>query len=175
MMEKWKREWSTEDGEDFCRYFSSTFRERFSVWSEGQDILSPSTNNGPEAFNGEIKRQHTLRERQPVGQFLVLSLNMVPHWSRDCETRTAFARSPTISLSLHTKAFQWTNGNKVLLTEDDACKTIYIPAGTSTELATFSKITSLWLRKVSATATRLNSTPSTGSRFGWYPMSAPVM
>ncbi|XP_043210565.1 uncharacterized protein LOC122375318 [Amphibalanus amphitrite] len=134
MLEKWRRQWPTEDGERFCRYFSTTYLQRFSVWSEGHDVASPSTNNGLEAFNGEIKKQHTMRERLPVGQFLVLSLTMVRHWSRDCGTRRVFSESLAISLDLHTRGFQWTNSGKSLVSEEDGLKKIYIPAGSDTQI-----------------------------------------
>jgi len=38
-------------------------------WFEGAAVVFPSANNGLEATNAVIKREHTLRERLPVGNF----------------------------------------------------------------------------------------------------------
>ena len=62
---------------NFLDYFKEQWlKENFS-WYEGAAPEGPSTNNGIEGTNAVIKRNYTLRERLPVGQFLRTLSDMV--------------------------------------------------------------------------------------------------
>ena len=71
----------------------------------------PATNNGVEATNAVIKKQYTLKERLPVGQFLHTVADILRNWSESRSPANInckhFATVPTISLSEWTRAYQW--------------------------------------------------------------------
>ena len=54
----------------FAEYFEEQWVAKNSKWYEGAGVGLSSTNNGLESLNGRIKREHTLRERLLLGQFL---------------------------------------------------------------------------------------------------------
>ena len=72
-------------------------------WYEGAAPRFPSTNNGPESINAQIKRDGTLRQRLPLRDFFNCIFKIVKNWSVDRDPASpnfkAFAATP----SLHTK------------------------------------------------------------------------
>ena len=86
-----------------------------------QPVLGPSTNNAIEATNAHIKRQHTLRERLPVGQFLTLLFDILRDWSSRRNPKSTnyipFTKTPPITLKLWTQAYQWAILNKAVIEE----------------------------------------------------------
>jgi len=91
-------------------------------WYDGYAPGFPSTNNGIEATNAVIKREHTSRERAPVVQFLNSLLELVKKWS---EVRSPlsvncipFHNIPSISLSLWTAAYRWAMLKRKILEEE---------------------------------------------------------
>lgn len=70
-----------------------------------------------------IKKENTLRERLPVGQFLNCMADMVEKWShrRDLSSVNClpFAEKPVVSLKQWTDAFQWAARNSAVLQRDD--------------------------------------------------------
>ncbi|XP_055307521.1 uncharacterized protein LOC129571717 [Sitodiplosis mosellana] len=63
--EKWKRLES-----EFIEYFRKQWLGDLNNWFEGAAEYTPSTNNGVESHNANIKRKVTLRRRLPLNQFL---------------------------------------------------------------------------------------------------------
>ena len=80
--EKWS---SVKDAkvQDFVRYFQSNWLMKNNLWYLGAATGYPLPNNGLEATNSTIKREHTLRQRLPVGQFLRKVQQLVGKWSKD--------------------------------------------------------------------------------------------
>ena len=79
----------------------------------------PSTNNDAEGTNAVIKRNHIIKERLPVGQFLHNVVDLVRKWSserRDPSTLncTAFADEVTMFLKEWTEAYQWASQSQIL-------------------------------------------------------------
>ena len=77
------------------------------TWYEGVAERMPSTNNGLESFNNVIKKEETLRERMPVGQFVSQCLVSASRWSKQYSFDKSIATKPTISLEDWTSAYQW--------------------------------------------------------------------
>ena len=69
----------------------------------------PSTNNGLESTNAQIKKSHTFGERMPMNLFLSCMLKMVEEWSikRNPTDNNfiEFAETPAIDLSTWTEGF----------------------------------------------------------------------
>ena len=89
----------------------------------------PSTNNGLEVTNAVIKRNHTFRERLPVGQFLVKVLQIVAGRSEarnpsstNCKN---FLDQKLIKFSEWTSGFQWAMENKKVLECKHGSYTLY--------------------------------------------------
>lgn len=56
---------------EFISYFKKQWLNSLCNWFEGCANYTPSTNNGVESHNANIKRKITLRKRLPLNQFLV--------------------------------------------------------------------------------------------------------
>lgn len=130
-LEKWS---GTDDDQvkEFIHYFNSQWLEKNSKWYEGIAVGYPSTNNGLEATNSVIKKEYTLRERLPVGQFLHNILELLVRWSKERNPESPnfkkFCEVPTISLQQWTCAYQWAMLNKKVLqenSEEDGSKVFY--------------------------------------------------
>ena len=78
----------------FLDHFKKEWVDKNSGWYEGfTEGRSPSTDNGLESVNGVIKKNHTLRERMSVSQYLTNAVNMIRNWSLDRE-ETARCEKP---------------------------------------------------------------------------------
>ena len=108
---KWES--SDKDGvASFLEYFQGSWLQRNYTWFEGYAPGFPSTNNGLEALNMIIKRQHTFRERHDLGRFLsIVEQDIVLTWSRDRDDsqagHTEVASQPMRTLACWTSAYQW--------------------------------------------------------------------
>lgn len=71
----------------------------------------PAGHTALESFNFVIKECGTFRKRFPIGQFLSVASEMVAGWSAEYMTSKAFVSTPSISLSLWTKSYQWVIAN----------------------------------------------------------------
>jgi hypothetical protein len=115
---KWKK-YSDPRVVDFLTYFREQWIEKNENWFEGAAPGYPSTNNGLESTNSAVKREHTFRERLPLGQFLCVVTEMVEKWSnrRDPSSINCveFAETPSISLKNWTAAYQWALSNVPVL------------------------------------------------------------
>ena len=68
----------------FLDHFKKEWIDKNNGWYEGfTDGYIPSTDNGLESVNGVIKRNHTLRERMTVPQYLTNAFKMIKDWSKD--------------------------------------------------------------------------------------------
>jgi hypothetical protein len=107
------KEWQDKDGvASFLEYFQGSWLQRNHTWFEGYAPGFPSTNNGLEALNMIIKRQHTFRERHDLGRFLsIVEQDIVLTWSRDRDDskagHTEVASEPLRTLACWTAAYQW--------------------------------------------------------------------
>lgn len=154
-LKKW--EMTDEDGiKDFIDYFRSQWLHKNFNWYEGISVGYPSTNNGIEATNAIIKKQHTLRERLPVGQFLNSVLSLLVTWSKERDPQSPnfkmFSDVPSISLQQWTLAYHWAVSNKKVLQENNGsdCITFYTCSKTNNQpltieqLATFKQKNGKW-------------------------------
>lgn len=82
-------------------------------WYESYLLNNPSANNGLVATNLNIKKQHTLRKRLPLAQFLTAACDIISRWSKARDPISvnvkAFAVKPTIDHSLQQAAYTWLN------------------------------------------------------------------
>lgn len=66
---------------DLTAYFKKEWITSRKNWHEGYRHKTPSTNNGQESHNKNIKDEHTLRERLDLSQFRVILFSMIEQWS----------------------------------------------------------------------------------------------
>ena len=108
-------------------YFDKEWQKKYPNWYEGAAENYPSTNNALEATNGVIKKEHTLRERLPVGQFLNCMAEMVKKWSeaRDSSSINCvlFAETKSVSLKMWTSAYHWALSTSPMLQHDEESRT----------------------------------------------------
>lgn len=100
-VEKWKHEY-----EDFCSYFADTWLIKHPGWYNGFLHKCPSTNNGVEGFNSNLKRNHTYRELMPLGAFNVEMFRILKSKSLKYETRD-IPKQITIDTFLWIAAINW--------------------------------------------------------------------
>jgi hypothetical protein len=83
IVEKFKTKWFKY--EEFLNYFDNEWVQQNSLWFEGAtfNLSMPSHNNGLEAENLVMKRDHTLRSRLPLDQYLSNATHMLKNWSID--------------------------------------------------------------------------------------------
>jgi len=98
------KKWSTNEAVKlFLSYFEEQYLKKRNSWYEEAAPRFPSTNNGPESINAQIKRDGTLRQRLPLRDFFNCIFKIVKNWSVDRDPASpnfkAFAATP----SLHTK------------------------------------------------------------------------
>jgi len=97
------------------------------LWFERAAVDYPSSNNGLEATNGVIKRDHTLQTRLPVGQFLQSGSKLLEKWSYARNPASVncipFAAVRSHSLAHWTAAYQWAAKNSKVLQVDDEGRT----------------------------------------------------
>ncbi|OXA39961.1 Glycerol-3-phosphate dehydrogenase [NAD(P)+] [Folsomia candida] len=110
------KKWKTGDTKDFYDYFETEYLNQRNGWYEGYAPGYPCTNNGPEAINATIKNENTFRKRLPLGELFVTLKKIVSGWSLDRNPVSLdckiFATSPTYSLQLQTKSFNWSIDKK---------------------------------------------------------------
>lgn len=114
-LEKWKSIEGYEQIKIFIKYFNSEWIEKNSNWYEGIAIGYPSTNNGLESISASLKKEHTLREKLPVKQFLNNVVELLSKWSLNCKK---FSEVKTISLKEWTSGYEWVLKNKNVLRKD---------------------------------------------------------
>ena len=69
------------EASDFVQYFKKQWVEgALCNWFEGVSIY-PSTNNGLECCNMELKKTHTLRRRLSFDKFVLKAVDVVRHWT----------------------------------------------------------------------------------------------
>ena len=78
-LNKWRKKKNSRTS-DFLKYSEKEWLLKYSNWYERASPGHPSTNNGVESTNAAIKKENTLRERLPVGQFLTCMAEMVEMW-----------------------------------------------------------------------------------------------
>lgn len=117
-IQKWEKS-RDENVKHYLDYFRERWLQKNSGWFEGFATSFPSTNNGIEATNSVIKRDHTLRERLPVGPFLNNVVTLVKGWSekRDAGSvnATIFHITPSLTLRQWTEGYQWALSNQKVL------------------------------------------------------------
>lgn len=94
-----------------------------SNWFEGAASGYPSTNNGIESTNSIIKKEHTLRDRLPVSQFLNKLNDLLIKWSMDrnpeLQSYKNFSVKPTVTLKEWTESYHWALQNKKIIKADN--------------------------------------------------------
>ena len=104
---------------DLVSYIQSQWLNKHREWYEGAAYGYPSTNNGLEATNAWIKKQHTFGERYPVGQFLNNIIELITKWSKNrdpqCINCIHFILEPAIPLQLWTTAYHWALESRTVL------------------------------------------------------------
>jgi len=118
-LEKWAND---SELQPFLQYFKTQWLIHLPNWYEGASPGNPSTNNSLEATNGTIKKEHTIRERLPLAQFLNVAVaKILPSWSteRDISNLNCkrFAEVPSKTLNLWTKAYQWAISDVTVLSD----------------------------------------------------------
>lgn len=82
---------------DFIDYFRKQWLGDLNNWFEGAAEYTPSTNNGVESHNANIKRKVTLRKRLPLNQFLDSMKNLTETCSQQfTKNQRQIATVPTI-------------------------------------------------------------------------------
>lgn len=113
----------------FLAYFRAQWVVKNNAWFEGAAPGQPSTNNGIEATNAVIKREHTFRERLPIGHFLHSAIELVEKWSMtrnpDFINCIKYAISRVPALKDYTTAYQWATANHKVIQCDDDEQTYY--------------------------------------------------
>lgn len=98
--------WQTSEP-DFVQYFKKEWVNKNPNWFACANLKAPNTNNATEGTNLTLKRDHTLRERQPMTQFSETFIQMIRYksemYARETEPKV-FNTSPII------KKEDWTNG-----------------------------------------------------------------
>ncbi|CAF0968322.1 unnamed protein product [Brachionus calyciflorus] len=84
-------------------------------WYEGFSVNIPSTDNGLESINGEIKLIHTLRTRLSVNAFLSNLENMLRHWSKYTLKEKIFVGSVSFSQQSWKLASSFLNSGNALI------------------------------------------------------------
>ena len=83
--------------------------EKNNGWFEGAAPGFPSTNNGLESINAQIKREGTFRERLPLGAFFQCIFKILTDWTRDRDPASAnfkpFASSPSVGHQLQSEGY----------------------------------------------------------------------
>lgn len=121
---------------EFIDYMNKIWFTTHSTWFEGAADRLPSTNNGLESFNNVIKREETLRERMPVGQFSNQCLISVSRWSKQYGMDKKIASKPTLNLEDWTYAYQWAKSPKKVRSKGFGDLTEYFcPAGKTVTLS----------------------------------------
>ena len=116
--QKWKK--STDSSVlAFLEYFQEQWLDTLPNWYEGAALGHPSTNYGIESTNSIIKKENTLRERLPVGQFLHCCVDMVKDWSERRNPTSVncvhYAEIRSINTRMWTEAYQWVTQNVAVL------------------------------------------------------------
>lgn len=75
---------------DFIDYFEENWCSKNSGWFEGFANGIPSTNNGLERKNLEIKELYTLRKRLPFTEFKTVAETIVQDWSYELRDMVIF-------------------------------------------------------------------------------------
>lgn len=80
-LDKWR------DAEpDFVAYFKNYWIKRNQNWYNGAHLLTPSTNNGLEGFNGNLKIHDTFYKRRGLSEFKFRLLEIMSDRSRKKHT-----------------------------------------------------------------------------------------
>jgi hypothetical protein len=93
--------------DDFLAYFKREKLEATQNWYETVAMCVPSTSNGIESNNRNIKEDDTFRERWPLGRFCVKSLDIVRNWSADRNPTNVNCKNFNFHPILETK--EWKN------------------------------------------------------------------
>jgi hypothetical protein len=73
--------WNEEEIKNFAAYFNKEWVEgNLRNWHEGSNEF-PSTNNGLESINRQIKETHTFRNRAPLNKFLKTVEDLMSYFS----------------------------------------------------------------------------------------------
>lgn len=62
---------------DFIEYFKAEWINKNPNWFSAANLKAPNTNNAMEGFNSTLKRDFTLRERQPLTEFKSTFIEMI--------------------------------------------------------------------------------------------------
>jgi hypothetical protein len=106
---KWNKVNSSVD--EFLIYFDKVWICQHPGWYEGFVLGVPSTNNGSESNNGQIKEQATYRVKLPLGHFLeVVQRDIVEKWSKERNVTNTYCKKfdeiPPINHSLWVETYR---------------------------------------------------------------------
>lgn len=80
VLELFLSKWRTHESA-FVEYFVKEWVKKNPNWFAAANLKVPNTNNAIEGFNSTLKRDHTLRERQPMTQFAKTFIDMIRYKS----------------------------------------------------------------------------------------------
>lgn len=120
----------------FVEYLNDMWFTTHNTWYEGASDRLPSTNNGLESFNNVIKKEETLRERMPIGQFANQCLISASRWSKQYAFDKMIVMSPTLDTGDWTSAYQWGTSSKEVRSQRSGDLTEYFcPSGGKVSLS----------------------------------------
>lgn len=117
--------WNSRGWNDFANYMQNSWGRDCCRWYEGAALTHPSTNNGLESLNRQIKDKYTLRKMMPMGEFLNACESMTTDWSEQSLNK-GFKKEPEIPpatyLRLMTAGYQFSQKRPDLISaRPDLC------------------------------------------------------
>ena len=97
--------------DEFLEYFQLEKMTNSPNWYEAAAQFVPSTSNGIESGNREIKDGETFRERWPIGRFMNKSLSIVRNWSKERKPSNIncklYHTTPILDTKTWKNAYSW--------------------------------------------------------------------
>lgn len=120
------RKWE-KISKDLTAYFKKEWIVSHKNWHEGYRHKTPSTNNGQESHNKNIKDEHTLRERLDLSQFRVIMFSMIEQWSVEYSSglNKINYKTPSIELEWWTNGYNFARSNTKITSARHGNKIIY--------------------------------------------------
>lgn len=123
VLELFVSKWQSSEPE-FVDYFKKEWVNKNPNWFACANLKAPNTNNATEGTNSILKRDHTLRERQPMTQFAGTFVQMIRYKS---EMYTRKMEPKLLNTSPIIKKEDWTNG--AIFASDPNLQSRVIPVG----------------------------------------------
>jgi len=150
------KKWAKNDRvRPFLNYFEAEYLNSRSGWYEGVAPGFPSTNNGLESLNNQIKEEGTLRNKLPLCEFMNCISRLIRNWylERDPESPNckSFVMSPTLQNCLLSNAYTFAKlrGNCVVTQRINDKEVLhFIPSATYQKKLTKKDITTFYQNRL---------------------------